>query len=48
VDNIPIQRWQVWTVKGDKAYLFTYSAHARTYKDHLPTVKAMIESVQID
>lgn len=46
--NIPVQTWQSWTVKGDKAYVFTYSAHSRHYKEHLPTVQAMIESVEID
>jgi serine/threonine-protein kinase len=38
---------QIWTLKGDKAYLITYKAEPEIYSKYLPTVQKMIDSFQI-
>jgi serine/threonine-protein kinase len=38
---------QIWTLKGDKAYLITYKAEPETYSKYLPTIQKMIDSFQI-
>jgi serine/threonine-protein kinase len=37
---------QIWTVKGDKAYLITYKAEPMQYSKYLPTIQKMVESFQ--
>ena len=38
---------QVWTLKGDKAYLITYKAEPEKYSKYLPTIQKMIDSFEI-
>jgi eukaryotic-like serine/threonine-protein kinase len=38
---------QIWTLKGDKAYLITYKAEPEKYSKYLPTIQKMIDSFQI-
>ena len=38
---------QIWTLKGNNAYLITYKAEPGKYSKYLPTVQKMIESFQI-
>ena len=35
---------QIWTVKGDKAYLIAYKAEPRQYSKYLPTIQKMVDS----
>ena len=37
---------QIWTLKGDKAYLVTYKAEPGQYSKYLPTIQKMIDSFQ--
>jgi hypothetical protein len=37
---------QIWTLKGDKAYLITYKAEPGQYSKYLPTIQKMIDSFQ--
>jgi eukaryotic-like serine/threonine-protein kinase len=37
---------QIWTLKGDKAYLITYKAEPGQYSKYLPTIQRMIDSFQ--
>ncbi|MGB7955729.1 MAG: PsbP-related protein [Candidatus Nitrosopolaris sp.] len=38
---------QIWTLKGNNAYLITYKTEPGKYSKYLPTVQKMIESFQI-
>ena len=42
-----VQRMQTWSVKGDKAYVITYTASIGSYNEYLPAVQEMIESFEI-
>jgi serine/threonine-protein kinase len=48
-DNMIHERkaMQIWTFKGDNAYLITYKAEPGKYSKYLPTVQKMIDSFQI-
>ena len=48
-DNMIHERkaMQIWTFKGDNAYLLTYKAEPGKYSKYLPTVQKMIDSFQI-
>ena len=48
-DNMKHERtaMQIWTLKGDKAYLITYKAEPGKYSKYLPTIQKMIDSFQI-
>ena len=48
-DNMKHKRtaMQIWTLKGNNAYLITYKAEPGKYSKYLPTVQKMIESFQI-
>jgi len=37
---------QIWTVKGDNAYLITYKAEPGQYSKYLPTIQKMVDSFQ--
>jgi serine/threonine-protein kinase len=37
---------QIWTLKGDKAYLITYKAEPGKYSKYLPTIQKMVDSFQ--
>jgi hypothetical protein len=37
---------QIWTLKGDKAYLITYKAEPGQYSKYLPTIQKMVDSFQ--
>ena len=37
---------QIWTIKGNKAYLITYKAEPMQYSKYLPTIQKMVESFQ--
>ena len=41
-----VRRMQTWSVKGDRAYVITYTALAGSYDSYLPTVEKMIESFE--
>ena len=47
-DNIKHERkaMQIWTVKGDNAYLITYKAEPGQYSKYLPTIQKMVDSFQ--
>ena len=38
---------QIWTLKGDKAYLITYKAEPGKYSKYLPIIQKMLDSFQI-
>ena len=38
---------QIWTLKGDKAYLITYKAEPGKYSKYLPTIQRMVDSFQL-
>ena len=38
---------QIWTLKGDKAYIFAYQANPNEYTKNLPTFQNMADSLQI-
>ena len=38
---------QIWTLKGDKAYLITYKAEPGQYSKYLPTIQKMINSFRL-
>ena len=48
-DNMKHERtaMQIWTLKGDNAYLITYKAEPGKYSKYLPTIQKMIDSFQI-
>jgi eukaryotic-like serine/threonine-protein kinase len=37
---------QIWTIRGDKAYLITYKAEPGKYAGYLPTIQKMVDSLQ--
>jgi hypothetical protein len=38
---------QIWTVKNDTVYQFTYNAQPQHYNDYIATVQSMVDSFQI-
>jgi hypothetical protein len=40
------QAMQIWTLKGDKAYLITYKAEPEKYAKYLPIIRKMLDSFQ--
>lgn len=38
---------QIWTLKDDKAYLFTYKADSKNYSAYLQAVQSMLQSFKI-
>jgi eukaryotic-like serine/threonine-protein kinase len=40
------QAMQIWTLRGDKAYLITYKAEPAKYSEYLPTIQKMVDSFQ--
>lgn len=40
------QAMQIWTLRGDKAYLITYKAEPGKYAKYLPTIHKMVDSFQ--
>ena len=42
----PVRRMQVWSVKGDRAYVLTYTATPQDYDLYLPMVEKTIESFE--
>ena len=40
------QAMQIWTLKGDKAYLITYKAEPGKYAKYLPIIQKMLDSFQ--
>lgn len=38
---------QIWTLKDDKAYLFTYKADSKNYLAYLQAVQSMLQSFKI-
>lgn len=46
--GINIQRLQVWMVKNDRMYIFTYSADAGKYTKYLPIAQTMLNSLEIN
>ena len=43
-NGLEIQFWQVWTIKDAKAYLFTYGAEKKTYKNFLKEAERITAS----
>jgi eukaryotic-like serine/threonine-protein kinase len=37
---------QIWTLRGDKAYLITYKAEPGKYSRYLPIIQKMVDSFQ--
>jgi hypothetical protein len=46
VQQQPIKRMQVWTIKDNKAYIITFAGEAAKYSDYLPTIQKMIDSFE--
>lgn len=42
-----VQRMQIWSIKGDRAYVITYTAQPHSYEEYLPTVEKMIKSFEV-
>jgi eukaryotic-like serine/threonine-protein kinase len=40
------QAMQIWTLRGDKAYLITYKAEPGKFAKYLPTIQKMVDSFQ--
>jgi eukaryotic-like serine/threonine-protein kinase len=45
--NVDLQAMMVLTVKGERAYIISYTAEPEKYSYYLPTVQKMIESFEI-
>jgi eukaryotic-like serine/threonine-protein kinase len=45
-NGISVQRMQTWSVKGNRAYVITYTALPESFNDYLPTVEKMIQSFE--
>ena len=46
VNGSPVQRMQSWSLKGNRAYIITYTAKPDDYDTYLPMVDEIIESFQ--
>ncbi|MGE5415247.1 MAG: DcrB-related protein [Acidobacteriota bacterium] len=46
--KLDLKLLQVWTIKDNKAYVFTYSAEPKMYEKNMPTVERIIKSVRIN
>ena len=46
VNGSPVQRMQSWSLKGNRAYVITYTAKPDDYDTYLPMVDEIIESFQ--
>ena len=46
-NNLDLKNLQIWTLKGNKAYILTYTAREDNYNKFLPVVKKMIKSFEI-
>ena len=42
----PVQRMQSWSLKGDRAYVITYTAKPEDYNTYLPMVDEILESFE--
>jgi serine/threonine-protein kinase len=47
LDQLKLKKMQVWTVKDGIAYLIIYAADEANYSDQLPTVRKMLDSIEI-
>jgi hypothetical protein len=47
-EDLPYKTMELWTIKDDKLYFFTYDAYDTIYPDYLPVIHNMIDSLQID
>jgi eukaryotic-like serine/threonine-protein kinase len=45
--NVDLQAMMVLTIKGDRAYIISYTAEPEKYSHYLPTVQKMIDSFEI-
>ena len=45
-NGTPVQRMQSWSLKGNRAYVITYTAKPEDYDTYLPMVDEIIESFQ--
>ncbi|MDQ6863963.1 MAG: hypothetical protein M3044_09070 [Thermoproteota archaeon] len=45
--NLDLQAMMVLTIKGDRAYIISYTAEPEKYSYYLPTVQKMIDSFEI-
>ena len=45
--NVDLQAMMVLTIKGDRAYIISYTAEPEKYSYYLPTVQKMIDSFEI-
>jgi hypothetical protein len=41
------KKMQVWTTKGDRVYVITYSAEEELYPKYLPTIQKMVDSLEL-
>lgn len=45
--NVDLQAMMVMTIKGDRAYIVSYTAEPEKYSYYLPTIQKMIDSFEI-
>jgi len=45
--NFNLKLWQIWFVKDNKAYLFTYTAEQVEYDNYLDVAKQTIDSFKL-
>ncbi|AFY56809.1 serine/threonine protein kinase [Rivularia sp. PCC 7116] len=46
--NLNLKNLQIWTLKGNKAYILTYTAEQENYDKFIATVKEMTKSFEIE
>jgi serine/threonine-protein kinase len=46
-ESVDLQAMMILTIKGDKAYIISYTADPEIYPSYLPTVQKMIDSIEI-
>ena len=47
-EDTKLKNLQIWTLKGDKAYIITYTAAIDDYDEFIKTVNEMINSFEIN
>lgn len=46
-NNLNLKNLQIWTLKGNKAYILTYTARENNYNKYIPIVEKMIKTFEI-
>lgn len=47
-DGMPMTFVQIWTLRGSRAYVWTFADHSDTFAEHLPVFERMLDSVRME